>query len=79
MKEAGASKFGAIKMGAFKVYKLTGEGKRVAKIPSGSREPILDHLHEFKTATQDDLLAIEDNARSKLRDFVSRRLITEVS
>lgn len=66
-------------MGALKVYRLTGEGRKRVKVPSRLREPILDHLHEFKTATRDELLAIEDSGRSKLRDFVGNGLIMEVT
>lgn len=66
-------------MGAMKIYRLTGEGRRRVKVPGQSREPILDHLYEFKTSTHDELLALDGDARSKLRGFVSDRLVMEVT
>lgn len=39
------------------------------KIPRPAREEILDHLYQFKTATSDELVAIDPDAVDKLRRF----------
>lgn len=62
-----------------KIYRLTKEGKRVAKIPSPDREEILDHLYEFKTATRDELFAIDGGARGKLTTFVKKGYVEELT
>lgn len=61
-----------------KIYKLTGEGRKRVKIPAQQREEILDHLYENKTATRDELLAIDKDASRKLRQFSKEHLIMEV-
>ena len=62
-----------------KIYKLTREGKRIAKIPSPNRDEVLDHLYEFKTATRDELLAIDGDARSKLARYVKNGYVEEIN
>ena len=55
-----------------KIYSLTGEGKKYVRIPQSSREEVLDYLYPDKTATLDELLMVDGDARSKLRKFGSR-------
>ena len=55
-----------------KTYRLTSEGKRLVRVPRSGREEILDHLYEFKTATFDELLAIDKDARRKLAEWERR-------
>lgn len=62
-----------------KIYNLTREGKKIVRIPSPSREVVLDHLYEFKTATRDELLAIDSDARNKLRTFISKGYVEEIN
>ena len=62
-----------------KIYRLTREGKRFARIPGPNRDVILDHLYEFKTATFDELLAIDRDARGKIRDYKRAGYIEEIT
>ena len=62
-----------------KIYKLTKEGRRVVKVPSPDREVILDHLYEFKTATRDELLAIDGGASTKLSTFTRKGYVEELN
>ena len=54
-----------------KIYRLTREGKRFVRIPSADRVDLLDHIYEFKTATIDELIAIDKDARDILRKYKS--------
>ena len=62
-----------------RIYELTKEGKRSVKIPRPVREEILDHLYQFKTATSDELAAIDPDASSKLRRFKKLGYVREVT
>lgn len=62
-----------------KIYRLTKEGKRVARIPGSGRDVILDHIYEFKTATRDELEAIDKDARSKLRGYIHKGYVEELN
>ena len=61
-----------------KIYRLTKEGRRVTRVPGPGRSGILDHLYEFKTATRDELLAIDSNARGKLVEYVKKGYVEEL-
>ena len=60
-----------------RIYRLTREGKKLVRVPGPEREPILDHLYEFRTASFDELLALDKEARDKLRLFISKGLVEE--
>lgn len=60
-----------------RIYRLTREGKKLVRVPGPEREPILDHLYEFRTASLDELLALDKEARDKLRLFISKGLVEE--
>lgn len=62
-----------------KVYRLTQEGKRVARVPNPNRCPVLDHLYEFKTASRDELLALSRDARSKLSEYARKGYVEELN
>jgi len=64
---------------SLRIYKLTREGRRKVKIPADGREPILDHLYEFKTATRDELVTMDKDANYKLREFIHAGLVMEVT
>lgn len=61
-----------------KIYKLTREGRRIAKIPGPNRDAVLDHIYEFKTATFDELLIVDKDARNKLREYKSKGYVEEL-
>jgi hypothetical protein len=51
-----------------RLYQLTREGRKVAKLPTHAREPILDFLYENKTATVETLKAVSGlDVHSELR------------
>lgn len=62
-----------------KVYELTGEGRRKVRVPGKARDEILDHLYEFKTAREEELLALCTDARTRLNKFKRERLVREVT
>ena len=62
-----------------KIYRLTKEGKRVAKIPGPNRDGILDQLYEFKTCTEEELLVVSKDARERIRDYRRKGYIEEIS
>ena len=60
-------------------FTLTGKGKKESRIPSRERDPIIDHLHEFKTATYEELTSIvgRENVSTKVRDLLRQGIIQE--
>ena len=62
-----------------RVYRLTKEGKRLARIPRPERDPILDHLYEFKTSTLEELTAISEDARTKLAKYTKLGYVEELT
>jgi len=62
-----------------KIYRLTKEGKRKVKVPGPNRDEILDHLYEFKTATLDELLAIDKGAREKVSGYKKSGYVEELT
>lgn len=62
-----------------KIYKLTKEGRRVAKIPGPDRTEVLDYLYVNKTASDEELLSLDKEARSKLREFLRRGYVEEIT
>ena len=60
-----------------RIYRLTREGKKLVRVPGPEREPILDHLYEFRTASLDELLALDKEARDKLRLFIGKGIVEE--
>lgn len=61
-----------------KIYRLTKEGKRVARVPGPNRETVLDHLYTFKTATDEELEAIDKDAKTKLREYRRKGYVEEL-
>jgi len=63
-----------------KTYSLTKEGQRFVRIPQASREEMLDFLYEKKgkSATMDELLMIDGEARSKVPTFCRRGYLEEL-
>jgi len=61
-----------------KIYRLTKEGKRVAKVPGPNRDEILDYLYEWKTATLDELLIVDKGAKDRLREFTRKGYAEEL-
>jgi len=62
-----------------RIYRLTKEGKRFVRIPRPDRDDVLDHLYEFKTATEDELVAIDSEAKSKLSRLAKAGYVEEIS
>jgi len=62
-----------------KIYRLTGEGKKCVRVPGQVREEILDHLYEFKTVRQEELITLDKDAVSKLAKFKREGLVMEVT
>lgn len=61
-----------------KAYRLTDLGKKAAKTPSMDRDVLLDHLYENTTASLDELVALDRDARVKLRGLVKSGLVEVV-
>jgi len=59
-------------------YRITKTGKKFAQVPSASREPIIDHLYEFKVASKDELLALSKDGRVTLREYLAKDYVEEV-
>jgi hypothetical protein len=61
-------------------YRLTGKGKKIARLPNAARDDILDHLYPNKTADIEELKIVEgpNTVLSRLQDLVRRGLIEEV-
>jgi len=62
-----------------KIYRLTKEGKRAARIPGPNRDAVLDHIYEFKTASLDELLVVDKEARSKLNEYQRKGYVEELT
>ena len=55
------------------------KGKDAAKLPSRERDPIIDYLHEFKTATYEELTSVvgRDRISKELRELIDKGLVLE--
>lgn len=64
-----------------KIYQLTGEGRRVVKVPTQNRNEVLDYINDkkSKTATLEELLQLDKFARSEIRKLKNKRLVMEVT
>jgi len=58
--------------GDMRTFRLTKVGKKKVRIPSPEREPILDHLYEFKTGTEAELLAVDGDGKRKIKKFLGK-------
>jgi hypothetical protein len=56
-----------------KVYKLTGRGRKFYAQPCATRNPIIDHLGEFKSATYDELCSLWGSNASTELNFLEKK------
>jgi len=62
-----------------RIYRLSRAGKKIVRIPSPDRCPVLDFLYEHPTASLEELENVNKDARSKLRDYLKRGIVEEFS